>query len=80
MNTLLTKTLRKQTKPKLLIKYQVKNLNKSYRPTYYNLRLYFSNFRRYEHGYSKWDTVYGPDGFEKVYIHHQPYLITSGTH
>ena len=43
-----------------------KNFQKTIRPTYYNLRLFFSNLRRNDHGYQKWDTVYGPEGFEKV--------------
>jgi hypothetical protein len=47
---------------------QVKNLHKSFRPSYYNLRHYFSNLRRNDHGYGKWDMIYGPDGFEKVNI------------
>jgi len=55
-----------------LIKYQAKQLHKSFRPTFYNLRHYFSNLRRNDHGYGKWDMIYGPDGFEKViiYIYH----------
>ena len=48
------------------MKVQSKNYNKSNRPTFYNLRLYFSNLRRNHIGYEKWDMVYGPDGFEKV--------------
>jgi len=56
-----------------LIKYQAKQLHKSFRPTFYNLRHYFSNLRRNDHGYGKWDMIYGPDGFEKVIF----YLYTS---
>lgn len=51
---------------KNFVKVQAKNLNKSARPTFYNLRLYFSNLRRNWIGYEKWDMVYGPEGFEKV--------------
>jgi len=51
---------------KNFLKIKSKNLNKSNRPTFYNLRLYFSNLRRNHIGYEKWDMVYGPDGFEKV--------------
>ena len=50
-----------------LIKFQSKQLHKSFRPTFYNLRHYFSNLRRNDHGFGKWDMIYGPDGFEKVY-------------
>lgn len=39
---------------------------KTFRPTLYNLRLYYSNLRRNDHGYGKWDMVYGSEGFEKV--------------
>lgn len=49
-----------------LIAVQSKSLHKSFRPTYYNLRLYYSNLRRNDHGYGRWDMVYGPEGFEKV--------------
>lgn len=49
-----------------LVSIQSKNFQKSVRPTYYNLRLFFSNLRRNDHGYTKWDTVYGPEGHEKV--------------
>jgi hypothetical protein len=51
---------------KKLITIQSKNLNKTFRPSYYNLRLYFSNMKRNDLGYGKWDMVYGPEGFEKV--------------
>jgi hypothetical protein len=54
---------------KNLVFVQSKNLHKTARATYYNLRLYYSNLRRNESGYSKWDTVHGPEGFEKVQIH-----------
>jgi hypothetical protein len=49
-----------------LLSIQSKNFQKSVRPTYYNLRLFFSNLRRNDHGYQKWDTIYGPEGHEKV--------------
>ena len=49
-----------------LVNISHKNFQKSFRPTYYNLRLFFSNLRRNDHGYQKWDMVYGPEGFEKV--------------
>ena len=49
-----------------LFSIQSKNFQKSVRPTYYNLRHFFSNLRRNDHGYTKWDTVYGPEGHEKV--------------
>ena len=55
-----------QILPNTLIKYQAAHLHKSFRPTMYNLRHYFSNLRRNDHGYGKWDMIYGPDGFEKV--------------
>lgn len=51
---------------KTLIKVSNKNYLKTFRPTLYNLRLYYSNMRRNDHGYGKWDMVYGPEGFEKV--------------
>jgi hypothetical protein len=51
---------------KKLTNIQSKNLHKSLRATYYNLRLYYSNLKRNDLGMGKWDTVYGPEGFEKV--------------
>lgn len=51
---------------KSLINIQSKNFQKSVRPTYYNLRHFFSNLRRNDHGYTKWEAVYGPEGHEKV--------------
>jgi hypothetical protein len=51
---------------KKLINTQSKQLHKSFRSTYYNLRLYYSNLKRNDLGMGKWDTVYGPEGFEKV--------------
>ena len=51
---------------KSLLSFTSKNLHKSMRATYYNLRLYYSNMRRNETGMSKWDSIHGPDGFEKV--------------
>lgn len=51
---------------KALVSIASKNLHKSMRATFYNLRLYYSNMRRNEGGMSKWDSVHGPDGFEKV--------------
>lgn len=56
------------TSTKKLITYSSKNLNKSFRPTFYNLRLYYSNLRRNDHGYGRWDMVWSPEGFEKVNI------------
>jgi hypothetical protein len=53
---------------KTLVSVTSKNLHKTMRATYYNLRLYYSNLRRNESGFSKWDTVHGPEGFEKVQI------------
>lgn len=55
-----------------LIKVSSKGLHKSNRPTFYNLRLYYSNLRRNFIGYEKWDMVYGPDGFEKVKTDRNP--------
>jgi len=49
-----------------LVNIPNKQLHKSLRATYYNLRLYYSNLRRNDLGMGKWDTVYGPEGFEKV--------------
>ena len=51
-----------------LLKIQSKQLHKSFRPTFYNLRLYFSNLRRNDHGFGKWEMIYGPEGFEKVIV------------
>lgn len=51
---------------KKLLSINSKNLHKTARPTYYNLRLYYSNLRRNDHGYGRWDMVYGPEGHEKV--------------
>ncbi len=48
------------------VNIQSKNLHKSLRATYYNLRLYYSNMKRNDLGMGKWDTVHGPEGFEKV--------------
>jgi len=45
---------------------QAKQLHKTMRPTFYNLRHYFSNLRRNDHGFGKWEMIYGPEGFEKV--------------
>ncbi len=64
-------------KPKMnlqntLIKYQAKHLHKTFRPTMYNLRHYFSNLRRNDHGYGKWEMIYGPDGFEKTQTNRNP--------
>jgi hypothetical protein len=53
---------------KKLLTINSKNLHKTFRPTYYNLRLYYSNLRRNDHGYGRWDMVYGPEGHEKVLI------------
>jgi hypothetical protein len=53
---------------KNLVNVVSKGLHKSFRATYYNLRLYYSNLRRNDLGMGKWDTVYGPEGFEKVLI------------
>jgi hypothetical protein len=49
-----------------LITISSKNLHKTLRPTFYNLRLYYSNLRRNDHGYGRWDMVWAPEGFEKV--------------
>jgi hypothetical protein len=49
-----------------LVNITNKGLHKSFRATYYNLRLYYSNLKRNDLGMGKWDTVYGPEGFEKV--------------
>jgi hypothetical protein len=49
---------------KSLVNVPSKQLHKNFRPTLYNLRLYFSNSIRNE-GYGRWDMVWGPDG-EKV--------------
>ena len=51
---------------KQLINVSSKNLNKTFRPSFYNLRLYYSNLRRNDHGYGRWDMVWAPEGFEKV--------------
>ena len=51
---------------KKLINVSSKNLNKTYRPSFYNLRLYYSKMRRNDHGYGRWDMVWAPEGFEKV--------------
>ena len=53
---------------KNFITYSSKNLNKTFRPTFYNLRLYYSNLRRNDHGYGRWDSVWDSQGFEKVII------------
>lgn len=53
-------------------KTQKRFLNKSYRPTMYNLRLYYSNLRRNEQSYGKWDMTYGPEGFEKTRTDRNP--------
>ena len=55
-----------------LNKVQKKFLNKSFRPSMYNLRLYYSNMRRSEHGYGRWDMVYGPDGMDKTQTDRNP--------
>lgn len=60
------------TPSKSLFILQKKFLNKSFRPTKYNLRLYFSNMRRNEHGYSRWDSVWAPEGFEKTQTDRNP--------
>eukprot|EP00340_Litonotus_pictus_P006320 CAMPEP_0170518488 /NCGR_PEP_ID=MMETSP0209-20121228/4168_1 /TAXON_ID=665100 ORGANISM="Litonotus pictus, Strain P1" /NCGR_SAMPLE_ID=MMETSP0209 /ASSEMBLY_ACC=CAM_ASM_000301 /LENGTH=256 /DNA_ID=CAMNT_0010804065 /DNA_START=68 /DNA_END=838 /DNA_ORIENTATION=- len=38
----------------------------------YNLRLYYSNMRRNEHGFGRWDMVWGPDGGEKTQTDRNP--------
>ena len=48
-----------------LFKLSKKNLNKTFRPTKYNLRLYYSNLYRNHQSFGRWETIYGPDGFEK---------------
>lgn len=68
MNSLSKKCLTKNN----LIRFQKKFLNKTYRPTMYNLRLYYSNLKRNEHSYGKWDMVYGPDGMEKTQTDRNP--------
>jgi hypothetical protein len=55
-----------------LITFSSKNLHKSYRPTFYNLRLYYSNLRRNDHGYGRWDMVWAPEGFEKTQTDKNP--------
>lgn len=55
-----------------LVQYQKKFLNKTFRPTMYNLRLYYSNLHRNEDSYGKWDMVYGPDGMEKTQTDRNP--------
>jgi hypothetical protein len=59
-------TVNVQKANKALVSVCSKSLHKSMRATYYNLRLYYSNMRRNDLGMSKWDTVHGPEGFEKV--------------
>lgn len=55
-----------------LFNLQKKNLNKSYKPTKYNLRLQYSNLNRNHHSYGRWDTVYGPEGYEKTKTDRNP--------
>ena len=64
MRALENKTLSKVNRS--LVNFSSKQLHKSFRATYYNLRLYYSNMKRNDLGMGKWDTVYGPEGFEKV--------------
>jgi hypothetical protein len=63
MKALQNKVTKNQLK---LINYSSKSLHKSFRPSFYNLRLYYSNLRRNDHGYGRWDMVWAPEGFEKV--------------
>lgn len=55
-----------------LFKLSKKNLNKSFRPTMYNLRLYYSNLNRNSQSFGKWETIYGPEGFEKTKTDRNP--------
>lgn len=67
MNALANKTSTAKLN-KTLINISSKQLHKSFKPTFYNLRLYISNQRRAELGYNRWDVYAGPEGYEKVYI------------
>lgn len=55
-----------------LFNIQKKFLNKTFKPTKYNLRLQYSNLNRNHHSYGRWDTVYGPDGYEKTTTDRNP--------
>lgn len=71
MNTL-TKFNKLQSSTLNLNKLQKKFLNKTFRPTMYNLRLYYSNLRRNEHSFGRWEMIYGPDGVEKTKTDRNP--------
>jgi hypothetical protein len=49
-----------------LMQISSKNYMKRFKPSYYNLRLYFSNLNRNWLGMHKWDNVHSPEGFDKV--------------
>lgn len=53
-------------------KVQKMFLHKSVRPTLYNLRQYYSNMKRYEFGYSRWDQAWAPDGYDKAFTERNP--------
>lgn len=70
MNKLTTKLSSQSTLN--LMKLQKKFLNKTFRPTMYNLRLYYSNMRRNEVSFGRWEMIYGPEGFEKTKTDRNP--------
>lgn len=57
---------------KNLFKFQKKDLNKTFRPTKYNLRLYYSNLGRNPQSYGRWDDVWGPNGGEATQTDRNP--------
>ncbi len=64
-------SLSKQTHS-TLFKLSKKNLNKTFRPTKYNLRLYYSNLFRNHQSFGRWESIYGPDGYEKTHTDRNP--------
>lgn len=53
-------------------KVQKMFLHKSIRPSVYNLRLYYSNMKRNENTYSRWDQTWAPEGYDKSHTDRDP--------
>lgn len=63
----------------VLFKLQKKHLGKTFRPTKYNLRLYYSNLYRNSHSYGRWENAWGPNGAEATQTDRNPNNFTYKT-
>jgi hypothetical protein len=64
--------LNKSSLQNVLFNISKKNLGKTFRPTKYNLRLYYSNLNANIHSYGRWETVWGPNGLESTQTDRNP--------